>query len=759
MVRGRIALALVLVAIAAIPIGSVGVDRSDPILSKLSESLGAAGVSIVGGTVSDTEDRIDVLIHVDEPSPGAYRERLERTGADIGYRFRFVDAYEATVPISSLARLSALDRVKYIEWNAPGKLDLEVSTATINTPRVWSSTVLEGSASSPGPKGRGITIAVVDSGIDAGHPDLDYGEKTIDNVKAAQAGAPWIAMENTDTSVGHGSHCAGIAAGNGDASAGGRSGVAPEACLVGLSMTEGTVEVSTANYLYGLEWVFEHSGPGSTYLDPPIRVCTNSWHTTVGEYDPEMAISKIINRLTYENNVVCTFSAGNDGRNDPEGTTVWTSQQGATPAAIMVAAYERDGSAAAEFTSHGKVGLNHTYPDVGAPGVQIWATHARRTGISAGSVIGGNPNPYYLAISGTSMSTPHIAGAVALLFEACPSLGISNVEECYSGDDPDWFRSHPYRFIHEAELILEASATPIAYVEGEEDSTRIYVNDTSTGWGARSIDYVQGYGLVDLEKAVSIALTLDCLRGSNPAEVVTVFDALYSSDDVLRSDITGSCDDLVSSWKGEYSRYNDQNNKPLIVQNQTKYLYVPEGASGLSLDLRYTPFSASDLYAGGISLTVDYDLDGVADHDIGGALPARPGIYDIPIEGTGAYYGIYVEGQGIRVLKAFKGSSYMELRIPYSVTATITLSGGDSSADSSVYSYPMNAPLMIEVPQGSTQATLGSTVYDLSASRLPPTTHGQGEGGGGGGAWLWLLVILALVSIAGWALVRKFRKR
>jgi len=311
----------------------------DPVLSKLSRTLELAGLSFRGGTVDPSvPGPIKVLLHVDEERPGQLRERLSSMGVEVGYRFRYVDAYEATVPGDLLVTLTRMDRVTSIEYDAPGTFDLEVSTGAVNAPQVWSSVVTQGSSDRPGPIGSTSTIAVVDSGIDAGHPDLDYGEKTIVNVKAAQAGAPWVEMENTDTSVGHGSHCAGIAAGNGDASAGGRRGVAPGASLAGLSLTEGTEEVSTANYLYGLEWVYENSRPGNPYPSPPIRVCTNSWHTTVGEYDPDMALSLIINKLTYENNVVCTFSAGNDGRQDPEGSTIWTSQQGAVPAAIMVAA-------------------------------------------------------------------------------------------------------------------------------------------------------------------------------------------------------------------------------------------------------------------------------------------------------------------------------------------------------------------------------------------------------------------------------------
>ncbi len=140
-------LAFLALALGFIPLGSAGGEVADPIISKISEGLSLAGVSISGGTILSEVAMVDVLVHVDEPAPGYCRGELEAIGADVGYRFRFVDAYEAKVPASQLERLSTFEWVEHIEWNAPGKLDLEVSTATINTPQVWSSTIVDGTSS------------------------------------------------------------------------------------------------------------------------------------------------------------------------------------------------------------------------------------------------------------------------------------------------------------------------------------------------------------------------------------------------------------------------------------------------------------------------------------------------------------------------------------------------------------------------------------------------------------------------------------
>jgi subtilisin family serine protease len=726
----------------------LGNHEDDIDLDKLSVTLFDAGIGLKNGyPVAEEEGTIDLLVRVKEDNGARTRNRMENIGVDLGYRFSCLNVYQARIDPEMITRLALLEEVEYIEWDAPGTFDLDVSTETVRAPPVWSSLIRKGSGLRPGVSGDGIGIAVVDSGIDAGHPDLDYGIKTVKNIKAVRAGDPWVEMENTDTSVGHGSHCAGIAAGNGDASAGSRRGVAPGANLIGLALTEGDEEISTSNYLYGLEWVYENSKPGANPYN--IKVCTNSWHTTVGEYDPEMALSRIINKLTYENNVVCTFSAGNDGRLDPEGEEVWTSQQGNVPGAVMVAAHARDGSYVAEFTSHGKVGLNHTYPDVGGPGVRIWAAHARRTGISAGSKLGGNPNPYYLAISGTSMSTPHIAGTVALLWEACPSMDISRWSEDYNGTDPDWFYSHEMRFVHDSELILEAASTPLQYVEGGGSETGIFRKDDSTGWGGRSIDYTQGYGLIDVDRAVGIALTLNELRSRFPGRYVDVFSALKVYEGAMVENLSLPAGKLTASWVGEYSRFNDQNGKPLIVQNQTKYIYVPDGTESIRLDIEFDILSLSERYLGGLTVDIDTDLDG--EPDIAGGIPiiSQPGSYDIGVSGTGTYYGITVRGQGIKLIRPLQDDSYVEMRIPYSISVVLELDASGVKVGKGVFKSPMNAYYIPERSTGGENSTMGVRIYDLNSVADPfgETPTRQDEDGSSTALMITLILLVTLLVL------------
>jgi hypothetical protein len=631
--------------------------------------------------------------------------------------------------------------------------DMELSTSVINASKTWSREIKDVREYRQPIDGTGVSIVVVDTGIDAGHPDLDYGEKTISNqFLDSDDGNQWVEQENTDLYYGHGTHVAGTVAGNGDASAGSRRGVAPGANLMGVTIYNPVA----SSYLVGLEWAYDHSRPNANPHN--IRVVTNSWHTVEEEYDPESALEQIIMKLSYDNNVVSTWSAGNEGRTDPEGTTITTSKEGNTPVAIMVAAYERDGSAVTDFSSRGQVGMNHTYPDIGAPGRSIWSTSARRTVISAGTYFGGNTNPYYLAISGTSMSTPHVAGLVALLFQACPSLSVSTRHEDYSGDDESWW-SNPETRIHEAEWIMEASAT---YLPPSEE-TGVNAEDNSTGMDGLPIDYAQGYGIVDVEKAVGIALTLERLRAMHPDKTITVADALKSyGSTLLTTEVEAPTDIVTAQWSGEYSRYNDQFGKPLSTVNQTKHVFAPENAERVIIDMSYNAVSIDKLTFGDITFTVDFDMDGSDDYT-GTLAPTLGRIkheeFSVSSGTAGQLWAFDVIGEGFKIVQPLRDRSYVEMRIEYTMSLQFVLAvsqnatgeGNDSASAIKFAQYPaIVAPLTNGI---STSEYTGGTVslpknyYDLTQVSLeepepmPEVTTAEGP------SLLWILAVIVIIVL------------
>lgn len=292
------------------------------------------------------------------------------------------------------------------------KLDyfMKDSRKLVGAERVWNDL---------GYTGKGTTVAVVDSGIDATHQDLPYGDKVIQNVKFLVGesifGEESLYLEdvlNTDTSSGHGTHVAGTIAGNGTASDGLYAGIAPDAKLVGLGTGEGL------NILWSLEafnYVLEH------HEEYEIDVVSNSWGTT-GDYSPNNPIN-VASKKLHDAGMVVTFAAGNEG---PENNTL--NPYSAAPWVISVAAGTKD-KQLADFSSRGIPGDEFVHPDITAPGVDIVSTKSS-TGLVMNTLgtttdvnyIEEQYLPYYTTSSGTSMATPHISGIVSLMKEAQPDL-------------------------------------------------------------------------------------------------------------------------------------------------------------------------------------------------------------------------------------------------------------------------------------------------------------------------------------------------
>jgi serine protease AprX len=338
-----------------------------------------------------------------------------------------------------------------------------------------------GSLRAAGFTGLGVTVAVVDSGCDASHPDL--GDHVVHNVKlysAEYANVPPDAgnrivvanetgpYQNTDIGGGHGTHVAGIVAADSTTDpAGSRFGVAPDASLVCYSIGEilFTTAVVTA---------YDHM------LDQPdlwgIDVVNNSWGNSFRQFDPRDPVA-VVTKAVADQGVVVVFAAGNSGYENAEMSVNPFSQ---APWIISVAAGSLDHHRG-NFSSNGLVfdnsqptqvgGGGHTWwtgdrigvyhPDVTAPGVDISSTCD-----TAGSVIGPCPPPDHgqAVASGTSMAAPHIAGAAAVLLQANPAL------------TPDQVRS-----------ALQSTATPVA-----------------AGDGSALPFWQVGFGYADLDAAVAL---------------------------------------------------------------------------------------------------------------------------------------------------------------------------------------------------------------------------------------------------------------
>ncbi|GAB3954000.1 S8 family serine peptidase [Micromonospora vulcania] len=230
--------------------------------------------------------------------------------------------------------------------------------------------------------GQGVRVAVLDTGVDAGHPDLAG--------RIAESHNFTEATETGDT-VGHGTHVASIIAGSGAASGGKYRGVAPDATLLAGKVCEDQ-GCSESAILAGMQWA-------------AVDVHADVINMSLGGSDtPEVdPLEAAVESLTAQTGALFVISAGNAGTDGSVGSPSTAN------AALSVGAVDRD-DALADFSSRGpRVGDGGLKPDLTAPGVEIVA--ARGEGTLLGEPVGEG----YVSLSGTSMAAPHVTGAVALL--------------------------------------------------------------------------------------------------------------------------------------------------------------------------------------------------------------------------------------------------------------------------------------------------------------------------------------------------------
>src|ERR1044071_8083099 len=204
--------------------------------------------------------------------------------------------------------------------------------------------------------GRKIGVAYVDTGIDATHPDLQLGQNVIQNVYYATADLPVepragflpvVPVENvpiTDVEGGHGTFGAGVAAGTGAASAGLYTGVGPGAKFIGIRAGN-DVGLTTYAIVQAMDYTLVNQYRYN------IRVCNNSWGTTLADYpyDPNDPINTAT-RMMHDRNITVVFAAGNDG-DAPDVFNAFSSARWV----VSVAAAEKQGlGPPAGFSSRGK---------------------------------------------------------------------------------------------------------------------------------------------------------------------------------------------------------------------------------------------------------------------------------------------------------------------------------------------------------------------------------------------------------------------
>lgn len=323
-------------------------------------------------------------------NPATYEQSaLTDSGISVRYEYNLIDAVAVTLPGITVDTVTDLPGIEDIEPDRTVSLEPPIETgAGGGGDRSYDAT------------GANMTIAVLDTGIDTGHTDLE--DEVIDQEDFTGDGP----MDRN----GHGTHVADIAAGDGDGNAA-HHGVAPEASLMNVKVLGDDGQGSSSDIVAGIEYAVEN---GADLISMSLGAQTRC--------DGSDAMSRAVDAAV-EDGVLAVVAAGNEG---PEQQTI--TAPGCAQRAFTVGATER--GQIAGYSSRGPTADERMKPDLVAPGTGIVAAQAQT-------------RQEYTEKSGTSMATPYVVGGLALVYAADPghdpSYYTGIIEDTtYSVGSPDY---------------------------------------------------------------------------------------------------------------------------------------------------------------------------------------------------------------------------------------------------------------------------------------------------------------------------------
>ena len=323
---------------------------------------------------------------------GFFSRKLEQYHGRIVQTYGSLPFIVAELPYEKVGDFAEEASVAHVFCDQKCFVQLSESVPIIKPPEVWQQI-----ESNFGLKinGSSVKIAVLDTGIDESHPDLnDLDDNPATNDPKVIAEKCFTDEDHTWDGYGHGTHCASIAAGTGQASTYTYVGVAPGAFLLNGKVLTDDGWGYESWIISGIEWAMNNS---ADVISMSFGANTNG--------DGTDAISLVVDWAS-DQGAVCVVAAGNAG----SGGIFTVGVPGVSRKAVTVGATTKTDEVV-YFSSQGPTSDYRLKPDVCAPGVDIVA--ARANGTSMGTPL----NAYYTKASGTSMATPHVAGVAALLLQ------------------------------------------------------------------------------------------------------------------------------------------------------------------------------------------------------------------------------------------------------------------------------------------------------------------------------------------------------
>ncbi len=332
------------------------------------------------------------------------KDYIKSIGGSIEQKVDVIDGYIAKIPADQLEQIKAEKRISYVS---------ESHRVTSTDQQIGEDNLIEKTfgernthnelinATDVQYSGKGVTVAVLDSGVGA-IDDLNVTESVALNPVATTA----------DDLYGHGTHVAGIITGDKI-----HSGVAPNTNIINVKLGNDSGYVDEVDLLLGLQWVFENKDEYN------IRAVNLSVSSTMSQSYLDSPISAAVEQL-WLNGVTVVTAAGNDQFNQDDINYAPAND----PFVITVGAIDGDSvynpslTKLASWSKHGVTPEGVTKPELNAPGVKIISYLPSETAILANEHPEAVYEKKYIEMSGTSMSTPVVTGAIALLLEANPEL-------------------------------------------------------------------------------------------------------------------------------------------------------------------------------------------------------------------------------------------------------------------------------------------------------------------------------------------------
>lgn len=349
------------------------------------------------------EDWTSIIVLSKDIKNRKLEEAFKNFRAKIKYRLDIINGYAINFPCNCIEKLALISGVDFIADDATLTTLMDVARPVIggNIANQYKLT------------GNGIGIGVIDTGVYP-HADLALGNNRIIAFKDFVKDYSFPYDDN-----GHGTHVAGIAAGNGYMSNGKYMGIAPEANIIAIKSMDKNGSGNTSDIVAGLEWLLKNKNKYN------IRVVSLSIGSDPDLSESEDPLVKAVNRL-WDEGLVVVAAAGNSG---PKNETI--NSPGISKKIITVGSLDdkrtintRDDTIPS-FSSRGPTQEGNMKPDIVAPGVDILSLNSDKKFLPKQGVrrykFKKMDEPYKNMI-GTSMSTPMVSGAIALLLERNPGF-------------------------------------------------------------------------------------------------------------------------------------------------------------------------------------------------------------------------------------------------------------------------------------------------------------------------------------------------